>query len=94
MSSRLDGAVVVVAGAGGTAGAAVVHRLARDRAVVVVAGRSEGPLRALAEDVERAGGQAPTSSTSSTSTPCGYGWDSSGSSTDTWTGSSTSLAAS
>jgi len=58
MSSRLDGAVVVVAGAGGAAGAAVVHRLARDGAVVVAAGRGEGRLRALAEDVERAGGQA------------------------------------
>jgi len=58
MSSRLDGAVVVVAGAGGAVGAAVVHRLARDGAVVVAAGRGEGRLRALAEDVERAGGQA------------------------------------
>ena len=58
MSSRLDGAVVAVAGAAGPAGRAVVHRLAADGAHVVATGRREGPLGDLDTDVAKAGGSA------------------------------------
>jgi NADP-dependent 3-hydroxy acid dehydrogenase YdfG len=54
----LRGSVVVVAGAGGGAGAAVVHRLALGGATVVMANRTLDSLAELTSDVAAAGGTA------------------------------------
>jgi NADP-dependent 3-hydroxy acid dehydrogenase YdfG len=54
----LRGSVVVVAGAGGAAGAAVVHRLALAGATVVMANRTLDSLAELTSEVAAAGGTA------------------------------------
>jgi NADP-dependent 3-hydroxy acid dehydrogenase YdfG len=54
----LRGSVVVVAGAGGGAGAAVVHRLALAGATVVMANRTLDSLAELTSEVAAAGGTA------------------------------------
>jgi NADP-dependent 3-hydroxy acid dehydrogenase YdfG len=54
----LRGAVVAVAGAGGSAGAAVVHRLSAAGATVAMAGRSTTRLEEIAAEVAAQGGTA------------------------------------
>jgi 3-oxoacyl-[acyl-carrier protein] reductase len=58
MSETVAARVAVVTGAGTGIGRAVARRLARDRARVVLAGRREAPLEAVAEEVRAAGGHA------------------------------------
>lgn len=58
VSDGLTGAVVVVTGAGSGIGAAVARRLGAAQATVVLVGRRESMLRAVAEDVAGAGGSA------------------------------------
>src|SRR5438477_812282 len=54
----MQGRVVVVRGAGGGAGAAMVHRLAAAGATVVMANRDLASLEPLVADVAAAGGDA------------------------------------
>jgi NADP-dependent 3-hydroxy acid dehydrogenase YdfG len=58
MTDRLKDQAVVVAGAAGPVGSAIVRRLASAGAYVIAAGRSEAPLQRLAAEVTEAGGQA------------------------------------
>lgn len=55
---HLDGAVVVVPGAGGNAGGAVVRRLAADGAIVVAADVTEDRVRPVVAEVANSGGTA------------------------------------
>jgi NADP-dependent 3-hydroxy acid dehydrogenase YdfG len=58
MTDRLKDQAIVVAGAAGPVGSAIVRRLASAGAYVIAAGRSEAPLQRLAAEVTEAGGQA------------------------------------
>jgi len=55
---KLSGKVAVVTGAGRGIGAAVARLLARERARVVLASRTESELRCVAEEISREGGKA------------------------------------
>jgi 3-oxoacyl-[acyl-carrier protein] reductase len=55
---RLEGKVVVVAGAGGGMGTAVPLLFAKEAAKVVVAARREGPLEEIVAKIKVAGGEA------------------------------------
>ncbi len=55
---RLDGKVALITGGGSGVGAASARRMAQEGASVAVLGRTEATLRAVAEEVERAGGKA------------------------------------
>jgi NAD(P)-dependent dehydrogenase (short-subunit alcohol dehydrogenase family) len=55
---ELEGKVAVVYGRGGVIGAAVARAWAREGAQVFLAGRTAGKLRAVAHEIERAGGRA------------------------------------
>lgn len=56
--SPLDAAVVAVAGAGGGAGPALAHRLARAGTLVAVADAEQAKAQQVADEVVAAGGQA------------------------------------
>ena len=58
MSDRLKGDVAVVSGGGGEIGSAVARRFAREGARVLVTDVSVEKAKAVAADIERAGGQA------------------------------------
>ena len=55
---RLDGKVAVIYGAGGHIGGAVARALARDGAVVYLAGRTQSSLDKIVSAIRDAGGQA------------------------------------
>ncbi|HEX2034382.1 MAG TPA: SDR family NAD(P)-dependent oxidoreductase [Chloroflexota bacterium] len=55
---RLHGKVALITGGGSGVGAASAHRLAAEGAAVAVLGRTESTLAAVADEVQRSGGQA------------------------------------
>jgi 3-oxoacyl-[acyl-carrier protein] reductase len=56
--ANLDGQVAVITGAGRGIGAAIAAKLASRGAVVVLCGRTRGPLEATADAISKAGGRA------------------------------------
>src|SRR5688500_8524771 len=55
---RLDGKVALITGGGSGVGAASARRMAAEGAAVVILGRTESRLHAVAEEITRAGGKA------------------------------------
>lgn len=60
MDMLLNGKNAVVYGGGGSIGGAVARGFAREGAEVFLAGRTQAPLDAVAEDIRRHGGIAHT----------------------------------
>jgi 3-oxoacyl-[acyl-carrier protein] reductase len=57
----LEGKNAVIYGGGGSIGGAAARAFAREGAGVYLAGRAEGPLEGVADDIRAAGGQADRS---------------------------------
>ncbi|MFD3452277.1 SDR family NAD(P)-dependent oxidoreductase [Streptomyces sp. NPDC058691] len=60
MTGTLDGRTAIVYGGGGGIGGGVARVLAREGALVCLAGRTREPLDAVAEEIAAAGGRAET----------------------------------
>jgi len=55
---RLDGKVALITGGGSGVGAASARRMAQEGASIAILGRTEDKLRAVVDEIERAGGTA------------------------------------
>jgi NADP-dependent 3-hydroxy acid dehydrogenase YdfG len=60
MTGILDGRAAIIHGGGGGIGGGVARVLAREGAAVCLAGRTRGPLDAVAREIAAAGGTAET----------------------------------
>ncbi|MDE1165229.1 MAG: SDR family NAD(P)-dependent oxidoreductase [Pseudomonas sp.] len=58
MSTRLQGKIALITGAGSGIGAATARRFAEEGATVVLCGRNPAPLEAVASTIRQAGGKA------------------------------------